>query len=136
MKSTPLYVYDVASCYPAGAVELPSLAAEDGSWRCLNGADLRYASLGELLERAEKATPVSMFKVRWSFPVVEKKYKPPSHVAPEDRRMGVPAIDLHAVFPITLPHQLRGHPVSGRWSFHRYAGRLRCGDQMVNALRA
>ncbi len=86
MKSTPLYVYDVASCYPAGAVELPSLAAEDGSWRRLNGADLRYASLGELLERAEKATPVSMFKVRWSFPVVEKKYKPPSHVAPEDRQ--------------------------------------------------
>jgi hypothetical protein len=86
LKSAPLHVYDVSSCYPAGIVELPSLATEDGSWRRLNEADLRYTSLGELLERAEKASPVSMFKVRWRFPVYEKQHKPVNSVPPEDRQ--------------------------------------------------
>jgi hypothetical protein len=87
LRFAALYVYDVSSCYPASAVEMPSLAAEHGEWRRLTAAEARRESLSELLEMAEKASPVSMFKVRWDFPVVEKKRKPPTDMAsPEDRQ--------------------------------------------------
>jgi hypothetical protein len=33
LKSGALYVYDVASCYPAAIVELPSLAPDQGEWK-------------------------------------------------------------------------------------------------------
>jgi len=85
--SARLFVYDVSSCYPAGAVELPSLSPEHGEWRRLTANELPYQNWDALLEMAEKASPVSMFKLRWDFPLVERKQKAPSDIAsPEDRQ--------------------------------------------------
>jgi hypothetical protein len=118
LRSAALYVYDVSSCYPAGAVELPSLASEHGEWRRLNGADLRYRDLGELLEMAEKASPVSMFKVRWSFPLVERKWKPPADmVSPEARQQWEAKRSTFTPF-FPLPYRTEGgailFPARGR----------------------
>ena len=80
LKSAPLYVYDVSSCYPAGTCELPSLAPDRGRWLKLGPADLQFDSLAELLARAENASPVSMFKVRWNFPTIEKRLRAPAAI--------------------------------------------------------
>ena len=59
LKTGALHVYDVASCYPAGIVELPSLAPDQGEWNKLSAEDMRFADLGELLARVEKMSIVS-----------------------------------------------------------------------------
>ena len=49
LKSGALYVYDVASCYPAAIVELPSLRPDQGAWKRLGAEDMRFDDLTELL---------------------------------------------------------------------------------------
>jgi hypothetical protein len=73
-----LHIYDVSSCYPAGVVELPSLAPEHGQWR--KSGPISFESLPEFLTRVEAMSPVSMFKVRWKLPTVEKRYKAPANI--------------------------------------------------------
>jgi hypothetical protein len=80
LKSGALYVYDVASCYPAAIVELPSLAPGRGEWKRLNAEDMRFIDLAELLVRIEKTSMVSMFKVRWKFPKTAKRVIAPKHI--------------------------------------------------------
>ena len=80
LKSGSLYVYDVASCYPAAIVELPSLAPDQGEWKRLNTEDMRFNDLTELLARIQKTSMVSMFKVRWKFPTTESWKKAPKHI--------------------------------------------------------
>jgi hypothetical protein len=86
LKSGALYVYDVSSCYPSATINLPSLAPDCGEWKRLGAEDLRFDNLSELLARVEAASPVSMYKVRWKFPTIEKRLKVPTHITkPEDR---------------------------------------------------
>jgi hypothetical protein len=86
LKSGALYVYDVASCYPAAIVELPSLCADQGEWKKLRAEDMRFDNLGELLATVEKLSMVSSFKVRWKFPIAEKLPKPPKHLTDPKQR--------------------------------------------------
>ena len=49
---------------------------------------MRFDDLTELLARIEKTSMVSMFKVRWKFPSVEKRLKAPKHIAdPKEREI-------------------------------------------------
>jgi hypothetical protein len=70
LASGSLHVYDIASAYPAGMVEFPSLAG--GTWINKQKSDLAYGSLRELRAAVEAASCVSMFKIRYQFPVYEK----------------------------------------------------------------
>jgi hypothetical protein len=67
-----LGAYDVSSAYPAGAVELPSLAPEAGEWVFKTKEELQFKSLGELRELIETSSMVSMFKIKWHFPTFHK----------------------------------------------------------------
>jgi DNA polymerase type B, organellar and viral len=65
-----LHVYDIASAYPAAMVEFPSLA--DGKWVNRVREELPQTGLKELRATIEAASIVSMFKVRYEFPFIEK----------------------------------------------------------------
>jgi hypothetical protein len=69
LKADYLAAYDVASAYPAGAVELPSLAPHTGRWVFKRKEELHFRSLKELREMVEKTSMVSMFKDKWDFPI-------------------------------------------------------------------
>lgn len=86
LKSGALYVYDVASCYPAAIVELPSLRPDQGAWKRLGAEDMRFDDLTELLGRIEKTSMVSMFQVRWKFPIVEKVFKASANITDPKKR--------------------------------------------------
>ena len=72
LKAGYLAAYDLSSAYPAGAVELPSLAPEAGKWVFKTKEDLRFKSLKQLREMVEKTSMVSMFKIKWHFPTFHK----------------------------------------------------------------
>jgi hypothetical protein len=71
-KAGYLAAYDVSSAYPAGAVELPSLAPHTGQWVFKTKEELQFKSLEDLRELIEKTSMVSMFKVKWHFPTFHK----------------------------------------------------------------
>jgi hypothetical protein len=72
LKAGYLAAYDVASAYPAGAVELPSLAPHTGQWVFKRKEELQFRSLEELREMVENISMVSDFKVKWDFPMFSK----------------------------------------------------------------
>jgi hypothetical protein len=72
MKAGYLAAYDISSAYPAGAVELPSLAPDAGEWIHRSKDQLQFNSLKELRELVEDCSIVSMFKVKWFFPTFER----------------------------------------------------------------
>lgn len=129
LKSGALHSYDVASCYPAGIVELPSLAPDQGEWKRLGA--VHFATLVELLARIEKTSIVSMFEVRWNFPAAEKRMKAPKHIIdPEDRRRWeLPRAIFVPFFP--LPYRTK----SGAILFPS-SGRSRCmRDDLIAAIK-
>jgi hypothetical protein len=70
MQGGSLHVYDIASAYAAALVDFPSLAR--GEWITRKGKEIACASLLELRAAVETASPLSMFKVRFQFPIYEK----------------------------------------------------------------
>ena len=72
VKAGYLAAYDISSAYPAGAVELPSLAPQAGEWVFKTKEESQFKSLQELREIVEASSMVSMFKVKWDFPTFEK----------------------------------------------------------------
>ena len=70
LQGGSLYVYDIASAYPAAMVDFPSLV--DGIWRTKLGAEIATGSLSELRAAIEAASVVSMFKIRFQFPMYER----------------------------------------------------------------
>ena len=78
--ATSLHVYDVASCYPAGMIDLPSLAPDTGKWDKYSASDFRFDDLSEMLRWVEKTSPVSMFRVKWKFPKVESGPRAPARI--------------------------------------------------------
>jgi hypothetical protein len=70
LKAGYLAAYDIASAYPAGAVELPSLAAHTGRWVFKTKEDFQFKSLKQLREMVDTSI-VSMFKAKWDFPIFE-----------------------------------------------------------------
>jgi hypothetical protein len=70
-----LYVYDIASAYPAAMVEFPSLAS--GEWIQKQGKDVPVRSISELRATLEAASCVSMFKIRFQFPTYERNHPDP-----------------------------------------------------------
>ncbi len=68
LKAGYLAAYDLSSAYPAGAVELPSLAPEAGRWVFKKKEELQFKSLKQLREIVEATSIVSMFKIKWFFP--------------------------------------------------------------------
>jgi hypothetical protein len=72
LKAGYLAAYDIASAYPAGAVELPSLSPKAGKWTHKTGKELRFKSLNELRKYVEASSIVSMFKIKWHFPTFHK----------------------------------------------------------------
>jgi len=72
MKAGYLAAYDLSSAYPTGAVELPSLAPDAGEWIHRTKEQLQFDSLKGLRELVEDCSIVSMFKVKWFFPIFEK----------------------------------------------------------------
>jgi len=131
LKSGCLHVYDVSSCYPAGALTLPSLAPDQGMWKRFEAGDMRFGSLTELLARVEAASPVSMYKVRWKYPTTEKRLKAPKNIInAEDREFweGTRATFL-PFFP--LPYRTK----TGAILFPS-SGKLICmRDDMVAAIK-
>ena len=82
LKSGTLYIYDVASCYPAAIVELPSLRPDQGEWKRLA---LRICCLIISTNCSEDRKDFDGFIVpslRWKFPIVEKLSKPPANMRP------------------------------------------------------
>lgn len=74
-KSRYLGSYDLSSAYPAGAVELPSLAPYAGEWVHKTTEDYSFNSLAELREKVEAASMVSMFQIRFLLPSFSKLAK-------------------------------------------------------------
>jgi len=68
LATTYLSSYDLASAYPAGAVELPSLAPHTGEWVHKTKDDYNFTSLSELRTKVEAASMVSMFRLKWLLP--------------------------------------------------------------------
>ena len=68
LQSAALFIYDLASEYPAGTVELPSM--KDGTWT--EGGYIPIRSLKTLRTEIEHASILSMFKVKFNFPKCEK----------------------------------------------------------------
>jgi hypothetical protein len=73
-----LHVYDQASAFPAGMVDLPSLAG--GQWMKGEGKEFPANSLAELRPAIEAVSRVSMFKIKFQFPTYEK-YHPDARKA-------------------------------------------------------
>jgi hypothetical protein len=65
-----LHSYDIASAFPHGLSQLPSLRG-DGCWRSVE-SNYQYNSLKELAAIIEAASPVSMFYLDYEFPLYEK----------------------------------------------------------------
>lgn len=65
-----LFLYDVASAYPAATQMLPSM--KNGGW-ILHGS----MSTNEIEETAKKANVLSMFKIKWNFPFIDPKANRP-----------------------------------------------------------
>jgi hypothetical protein len=70
VEGVSLHVLDLASAYPAAMVEFPSLAG--GEWTNRSGDSIGAESLSELRAAAERASCLSMFKIRFQFPIYEK----------------------------------------------------------------
>jgi hypothetical protein len=68
LESASLFVYDIASAYPAGTVELPSM--KGGKWS--KGGYIAIRSLKSLRAEIERASMLSMFKIKFAFPKYEK----------------------------------------------------------------
>ncbi len=73
LENCSLHVYDIASAFPAGMVEFPSLAG--GQWINRDGKEFQANSLAELRQAIEAASQVSMFKIRYQFPAYEKFHR-------------------------------------------------------------
>lgn len=109
LVSCSLYVYDIASAYPAAMVEFPSLAG--GHWINCAGKEFLANSLAELRSAIEAASPVSMFKIKFQFPTYEKKLS--------GRAEG----RFNSLFSIALPAERRWYPISREWFWLVHAGR-------------
>jgi hypothetical protein len=96
VENMALHCYDIASAYPAGMVDLPSLglvggasepakdlesefaaflawsATAGGKWINRLGSDIPTGSLAELRKAIEATSPVSMFKIKFQLPTYEK----------------------------------------------------------------
>lgn len=70
LEHASLYVYDIASAYPAAMIGFPSLAS--GEWVRKLGTEFRKGSLSELRTAVEAASCLTMFKIRYQFPAYEK----------------------------------------------------------------
>jgi hypothetical protein len=70
LEGVTLHVYDIASAFPAGMVDLPSLAG--GQWVKLRGEEIPMSSLAELRNAIAARSAVSMFKIKFQFPTYEK----------------------------------------------------------------
>ena len=62
-----LHSYDIASAYPHGGVQLPSMAG--GEW--LKFIENKFNSLAQLKASIEAASPISMFYLDYEFPLYE-----------------------------------------------------------------
>jgi hypothetical protein len=78
VEGATLHVYDIASAFPAGMVDLPSLAG--GQWVKLGGGEIPMNSLAELRNAIAARSAVSMFKIKFQFPTYEK-YRPDARKA-------------------------------------------------------
>jgi hypothetical protein len=70
VENVQLHIYDIASCYPAAMVELPSLAF--GQWINQDCGVFQANSLAELRKSIELTSPASMFKIKFQFPMYEQ----------------------------------------------------------------
>ena len=68
-----LDVYDIASAYPAGLVELPTM--KNGTWT--KGGYIHVRSLRTLRAEIEAASMLSMYKIKFNFPKYEKYHSEP-----------------------------------------------------------
>ena len=68
LENAKIYNYDIASAYPAGAVELPSM--KGGYWERRENAPCR--TLAEMRAFVESASRLSLFQIRFEFPEYEK----------------------------------------------------------------
>jgi hypothetical protein len=75
VEGATLHVYDIASAFPAGMVQFPSLAG--GRWINGDGKEFPANSLAALRQAIEATSPVSMFKIKFQFPTYEKYHADP-----------------------------------------------------------
>ena len=68
-----LDVLDIASAYPAGLVELPTM--KNGTWT--KGGYIHVRSLKTLRAEIEAASMLSMYKIKFNFPKYEKYHSDP-----------------------------------------------------------
>jgi hypothetical protein len=70
IEGVTMHVLDLASAYPAAMVEFPSLVS--GEWISTSGDSLAAETLSELRSAIEGASCLSMFKIRFQFPIYER----------------------------------------------------------------
>ena len=69
-----LGVYDISSAYPSAMVQLPSLSSATGYWIELRRDDFNGKSLTDLRRMIESHSIVSLYEIRFDFPVIAKRY--------------------------------------------------------------
>lgn len=170
VKSAALYVYDVSSCYPAGAANLPSLSPEYGRWRKAEAAEFQIGppaataprqravrsaghveavstakaaggspnpgaralgGLADLLAFVDGCSPVSMFKVRWKLPTVEKRITAPKHIAGREAREFWEGIHSTFIPFFPLPYRTK----SGAILFPSSGRSIAMRDDLVSAIK-
>jgi DNA polymerase elongation subunit (family B) len=70
VENVQLHVHDVASAYPAAMAQFPSLTG--GNWINKPGSETPIGSLAQLRSAIEATSAVSMFKIRFQFPIYER----------------------------------------------------------------
>jgi hypothetical protein len=69
-----LGVYDISSAYPSALVQLPSLSSVTGYWTELKSEDFVGKSLADLRRLIESHSIVSMYEVKFDFPIIAKRH--------------------------------------------------------------
>ena len=101
-------MYDVASCYPAAMIDLPSLAPDTGEWNKLSAEDMQVRRSGRIAGADRKDFDGFHVQGRWKFPKVEKLAKPPKDMTDPNsnaQRWEGDANDLHSLFSAAVSNQ-------------------------------
>ncbi len=107
LGSTSLHTYDIASAYPDGTTQLPSLSPWMGRWVHKKVGDLQFDTLADLRAMVEETSMVSMFKVKFKVPEFVKKFRPAPHLDAEEAIMQM--LDRSEFVPFfPLPYRTKG----------------------------
>ena len=116
--ATALYIYDVSSCYPAGAVELPSLAPEHGRWIKHDAAGLGFKSLAELKLRGARVKNYKLNKdgEPWLVANVLPIWRTMTELPERGDGSGLVTRDYKQLITIGSALSFRRWKLAGRWS--------------------